>query len=204
MVGDQLKSLCFFFVLGLAAAKFNVSSVNLANMRKPHVSASFGTPFEWDHSFCDEWENADTFPHPDSCSEFFMCWDGLLWELECEDGMLFDPWDGVCDDADSVTCLDDQLPEDPNPDDDECPPPGSNEVRFLPSPYCDEFYICLNGQPILMFCRPGQHWNVEREFCDDPQQAGCDVLKLTNLTSNYFVSWRIIVARCRRISRSTS
>lgn len=94
----------------------------------------------------------------------------------CDEGDLFDPWDAVCDSADSVTCLDDFPPDGNFPDGDlACPPPGSNEIRFLPSVYCDEFYICVNGQPVLLQCRPGQHWNIELEFCDDPHSAGCDV-----------------------------
>lgn len=162
MVGDQLKFLCFLTLLSLAVgAKLNVSVIDKAALRKPQLSASFNG---WDPDFCNDHQDMDTFPHPDSCKEYFMCWQGELWELECDEGMLFDRWDGVCDYAEFVDCFDD-----------ECPPLGSNEVRFLPSEFCEEFYICINGQPILLFCRPGQHWNKQEEFCDDPESAGCDV-----------------------------
>jgi len=164
MVRDQFTFLCFLLALGLGAARFNSSNFNPATLRRPSVR-----PFGWDPDFCNDWQDMDAFPHPDSCKEYLICWDGELWEQTCDPGMLFDRWDGVCDWAEFVDCDDDpvDLP------DDECPPPGSSEVRFLPSEYCDEFYICINGQPILLFCRPGQHWNMEREFCDYPANAGC-------------------------------
>ena len=129
----------------------------------------------WDPDFCDDYEDMDAFPHPDSCQEYLICWGGLLLEQICPEGTLFDPIDAVCDPADQVTCIGDFPPDGNWPDDDLCPPTGSNEVRFLPSMYCDEFYICINGQPVLLQCRPGQHWNIEKEFCDDPGNAGCDV-----------------------------
>lgn len=56
-----------------------------------------------------------------------------------------------------------------------CPFPGSNELRFLPSEYCDSYYICVNGNPVLTPCRNGLHWNAWEEVCDEPGNAGCDV-----------------------------
>lgn len=26
-----------------------------------------------------------------------------------------------------------------------------------------------------MQCRPGQHWNAERSYCDNPRDAGCEI-----------------------------
>jgi Chitin binding Peritrophin-A domain len=162
MVGvELLKSFCVFTLIGLVAAKLNVNKLNVTALHKPDISSSFdkAQPF-WDPDFCNDFEDEDAFPHPDSCEEFLICWGGELWEMICDEGQLFDPIDSVCDDADYVECLDDPWGPDPDPDS-ECPPPGSSEVRFLPSIYCDEFYICINGQPILLQCRAGQHWNIE-------------------------------------------
>lgn len=157
-----LKCFCVFLLVGFATAKFNLSKVNVTAFQKPHFGSNVdkSQPF-WDPDFCEDYEDLDAFPHPDSCEEFLICWQGELWEMICDEGQLFDPWDLVCDDADYVECLEDPWPEpDPDPDS-ECPPPGSSEVVFLPSVYCDEYYICINGQPILLQCRPGQHWNVK-------------------------------------------
>lgn len=32
-----------------------------------------------------------------------------------------------------------------------------------------------------MRCRAGQHWNAEREYCDDPNRAGCEANRPTEL-----------------------
>lgn len=189
-LGRKMSSERFIYclILGLALSrfvdcrKFDINKLNVTALHKPQVSAAGISragfqPF-WDPDFCDDWQDLDAFPHPDSCAEYLICWQGELWEQECPPGMLFDPWGAFCDDEEYVVCLDD-LPEGPWPDD-MCPPPGSNEVRFLPSLYCDEFYICINGQPVLLQCRPGQHWNVYEEFCDDPINAGCDVRQFSH------------------------
>lgn len=173
MVGVNLfKCFCILLVLGLAdaVAKFDVSKLNVSALFKPFISHVQRAQTFWDPDFCNDWQDGDAFPHPDSCQEYLICWQGELWEGICDPGLLFDPWDAYCDDADNVVCLDDQWPED-----NDCPPFGSTEIRFLPSYYCDEFYICINGEPVLWFCRPGQHWNAVKEFCDDPENAGCDV-----------------------------
>lgn len=101
-----LKLLCVItFITKVAARpKFDAARLNQTLLKKPHFAT--GNPF-WDPDFCDDWEELDAFPHPDSCKDYLICFNGELWEQTCEPGMLFDPWDAVCDDADFVTCLDD-------------------------------------------------------------------------------------------------
>ena len=109
----------------------------------------------------------------------------MLEEGRCDDDMFFDSLDLVCDFFEFVTCwepdypVDPEEPKIPNPDS-ECPPRGSTDIVFLPSRNCNEYYICHNGVPNLFFCRPGSHWNAEREFCDLPANAGCTVSNLTD------------------------
>lgn len=52
-------------------------------------------------------------------------------------------------------------------------PEISNEAVFLPGISCGDYFICISGEPIKLSCRPGQHWNHEKKFCDDPAFAGC-------------------------------
>lgn len=157
-----LKCFCVFLLIGLTAAKIDVNKLNKTALHRPIFDKKFANAAQvFADDFCDNYEDGDAWPHPDSCQQFFMCWGGDLLELICDDGDLFDPVDLVCDDADYVDCLDEPWPPGPDPDP-ECPPPGSTEIVFLPSIYCDEFYICINGQPILLQCRPGQHWNIEK------------------------------------------
>lgn len=163
MCCDQIvKSLLAFAMVGLAVgAKVDKSQVNTTSLVKPSFQSQM--ELNWDHTFCNDFEDYDSFPHPDNCKDFLMCWQDEIWEMQCPPGMLFDPWNGWCDDAWYVQpyCL--------------CPPMGSPEVRFFPSHYCDRFYVCINEQRVEVMCRPGQHWNAEKEFCDDPKSAGCDV-----------------------------
>lgn len=84
-------------------------------------------------------------------------------------------------------------PSYPDIEDSECPL-HSSEPIFLPGPYCDEYYICLNGVPHIMICRKGQHWNMEMNYCDAPHEAGCEVRKSNTYFSNNF-------AYCRRFIR---
>lgn len=174
--GEFLKCFCVLAVLGLASSvKIDISRFNATALHKPHIKSTVqSAQFVWDPDFCNDFDDWESFPHPDNCYQFLMCWEGALWEMECDPGELFDPWTGFCEDEEYVECLDNNWPDYPDPDA-ECPPAGSDEIRFLPSHYCEEYYICINGWPVLMHCRPGQHWNVWEEFCDDPENAGCEV-----------------------------
>lgn len=42
--------------------------------------------------------------------------------------------------------------------------------------YNSYLFVCGNsdGWAFEFQCRPGQHWNANREYCDDPRNAGCD------------------------------
>lgn len=87
-------------------------------------------------------------------------------------------------------CWSDTLDPDPEyPDDSECPT-NTNEVVFLPGELCEEYYICINGVPSLFECRQGQHWNIEKEYCDDPHAAGCDVRKIKILKLSYNIHFK--------------
>lgn len=170
-----LKFLCVIAFLGLASARKFTGQLNATSLRKPNFKTNSEViQAYWDPDFCSYWEDNDVFINPEDCSGYLICWNGELLEMWCEPGMLFNPVDLFCDPKDEVQCLDGSWPP-PGQDDDLCPPAGSNEVRFLPSNNCNEFYICMNGNPVLLECRPGQHWNIYEEFCDDPEFAGCDV-----------------------------
>lgn len=156
--------LCVLAIVALSAS----ASVPALNISAANNLRSFGW---WDPSFCDNKQDWDQFPHPDNCWDYFVCYGGELWPMQCEEHELFDPWLGICDDAEWVVCLDDE-----NGDHDPwCPPPWSDELRFVPSWDCNAFYICISGHRVLQFCAPNQHWNAIEEFCDDPGNAGCDV-----------------------------
>lgn len=132
----------------------------------------------WDPDFCLNKNDGDKFPYPNNCWEYFICQNGRLNFGECAWPQLFDPFRGTCDDSHNVVCLnaDQGGTHDPL-----CPAPGSDDLVFLPAKDCEFYYICVNGHPVLTFCRPGEHWNMWDEFCDTPGNAGCDVSSLYRL-----------------------
>lgn len=182
--GEFLKCLCVFLTLGLAVEAqgivdpktFNVTTLRRPDKSASHSSRSDAVPF-WQDDFCVGLPDMTKFAHP-NCDQFYICWDEILYEDFCQPDFWFDYILGTCVPGDVVNCWDGGGDW---PDDDECPPPGSDEIRFIPSIYCDEYYICINGNPVLFFCREGQHWNIEREYCDNPDTAGCDVSDMVDL-----------------------
>ena len=154
MIGQQ-SLLWIFLLVSFAAAKMDVSKLNATTFRKPSIknTSPIFKPF-FDDSFCDDHEDNDFFPHPDACWYYVYCFGGILNEGECPWGQNFDPIGLFCDDEEYVDCDPVWWPDEPDSDPD-CPPPDSSEVRFLPSEFCDEYYICINGQPILLQCREG-------------------------------------------------
>lgn len=162
-----------------------------------------GVTVAWDPNFCESYNDFDSFPHPGSCQDYLICWQGELFEMSCPVGENYDPIEGVCDYADRVECdsgpkttpkitptraptrspipiptrTPNRIPTPsrspipiptriPTPDFNGCPPASSSKAVFLAGDDCDEYYICIGGNPVLLRCRPGQHWNVyEGEIC---------------------------------------
>lgn len=177
-----IKSFCVLTFVGLVAAfqVFNASDVNVESLREPdfdHIPQVY-----WSEEFCGQHTDGTVFPNRDNCQDYLICWGGELWTLTCPEETLFDPIRLICNWAKEVECMDQVVSEPPvsdepsdDPSYDKCPPPGNDEIRFLPSADCENFYVCINGDPILINCRNGQHWNQRKEICDDPSAAGCKV-----------------------------
>lgn len=185
MISGQsfVKVLCVLTFLGLHASAREIDGPKVSP-RANITAFQQARPFQrWNDGQNDGWcDNVDAwfkYRHPDASLE--MCWrylfcdeEGKLWEYDCPEGELFDERTWTCLPEDEATCFEPDVEEIPDHDD-RCPPPGSNDIVFLESLYCELFYICINGEPIQLNCRPGQHWNVDEEFCDDPENAGCEV-----------------------------
>ncbi|XP_053676426.1 peritrophin-1-like [Anopheles nili] len=39
---------------------------------------------------------------------------------------------------------------------------------------CSKFYKCFNGEMYEMDCPAGLQWNIEKDFCDYPEDANCE------------------------------
>lgn len=54
------------------------------------------------------------------------------------------------------------------------------DEELLPNPAdCGTYYICLNGEAILMHCPPSLHWSIEWSRCEYPNVANCKETETT-------------------------
>ena len=92
------------------------------------------------------------------------CLDGDISTGRCEEWEYFDSELKHCVEKDQFDC---QIVPGP-----ECP--DSFGISFIPSSEsCEEYYLCVNGDPHTMNCRAGLHWNQDKVACDYPQSANC-------------------------------
>jgi hypothetical protein len=127
---------------------------------------------DWDpNQMC--WDDVELFRFADyECDSYWECQeDGSAELYQCDVGLIFDEeWQDCYSRDDGAICWSDEQ----GGGSDECPL-NSNELITLPGETCEDYYICLNGQPVQMWCRRGQHWNIETQYCDNPRTAGCNV-----------------------------
>src|SRR6218665_1524556 len=86
------------------------------------------------------------FRNPYDCSQFFICRDGQVYPLICDDGKMFDIVDGKCKSS-SGCVIDRQCHE----------PEASN--------YCDQYYDCVHNTKVIRFCDHGQGYDEEKKEC---------------------------------------
>ncbi|XP_055533998.1 peritrophin-1-like [Wyeomyia smithii] len=141
-------------------------------------------------------ENVLHFPHPTDCSKFLTCNWGSLVEQRCPDPLLWNDDKKYCDHAFNVNC--DGLVTTTKaavtgtavapgstsattstnaPNGNKCPETHDpDQPIFLPHTDCNKFYICSwGGVSLELKCPPGLHWNVNQNYCDYPELAGCAV-----------------------------
>lgn len=124
----------------------------------------------WDpNQMC--WDDVELWRFADyECDQFWECQeDGSAELFQCEPGLIFDEeWEGCFSRDDGAICW-----SDGQGGDDFCPPNSNGDT--IRGETCEDYYICINGQPVQFWCRQGQHWNVDRQYCDNPRTAGCNV-----------------------------
>ncbi|CAL1689397.1 unnamed protein product [Lasius platythorax] len=113
------------------------------------------------------------YPSPKSCANYLNCWDDVVIEQTCPDGLLFNDVAGYCDFASNVNCGD-RPPATPKPP----LPPGSKHCpdpngRYRSSTNCSEFYVCVAGRPIKFSCPHGLVYNDILNVCDYPYNVDC-------------------------------
>ncbi|XP_053987300.1 uncharacterized protein LOC128880836 [Hylaeus volcanicus] len=113
------------------------------------------------------------FPSPRSCANYLNCWDGVVIEQTCPDGLLFNAITLVCDYDYNVNCGDRPLPT-PKPPiangSELCPDPNG---RYRSATNCSEFYVCVFGRPVKFSCPRGLVYNDLLNVCDYPYNVDC-------------------------------
>ncbi|OAD52428.1 putative chitinase 3 [Eufriesea mexicana] len=113
------------------------------------------------------------FPSPKSCANYLNCWDDMVTEQTCPDGLLFNDVTLVCDYDYNVNCGNRPLPtpKPPLPDGSKlCPEPNG---RYRSATNCSEFYVCVYRKPIKFGCPRGLVYNDILGVCDYPYNVDC-------------------------------
>lgn len=111
---------------------------------------------------------------PADCSRFFRCDNGLLRQFACPFGLRYNHVTYTCDWAHYAGC---DTYSDP-----EGGAEGGSSDQFTcqgdglyPNPKdCKTYYICAQGEPILMECFAGTLFNPNSKLCDWAQNVRCD------------------------------
>ncbi|XP_026764237.2 uncharacterized protein LOC113522672 [Galleria mellonella] len=109
-----------------------------------------------------------SFPSPKSCRAFLDCWDGWAFQQECPQGLLFSNA-GFCDYADNVDCKNRMIPSSSRST---C----SRDFETFRNQYnCNEFFVCVNRQPIKFKCPANLAYSERLGVCDYADNVNCRV-----------------------------
>lgn len=159
-------------LIQLIAVIFVISCVSGVKMRQKPVKASNDRPRSFQS--WDDWADDRCYNEPElwkfeaeQCDQYYECSeDGWAEIITCPSGEIFD--------FEFLDCYPDGICwSDGSGSDDDCP--SNSDGWTLVGDTCDTYYICINGNPVEFRCRTGQHWNADREYCDNPRTAGCNV-----------------------------
>lgn len=120
------------------------------------------------------------FAHPEDCSKFIECNDGMYSELNCVPGLLFDSVNLECQMPENAACFSQATttPEPFNPEG-ECPSINPEFAVYLKDRFdCSVFYECDWGTPYKFKCPGGLHFNKELDICDWPQNVNCETFNV--------------------------
>ncbi|XP_075979193.1 uncharacterized protein LOC142978578 [Anticarsia gemmatalis] len=107
-------------------------------------------------------------PSPNLCNNYLNCWDGWAVEQECPRGLLFSS-QGYCDYSDNVNCDTRKLREQP-PTKPQC---NKDFETFRNQLDCNEFFVCVNRQPVKFKCPADLAYNQVLGVCDYPTRVDC-------------------------------
>ncbi|VVC89704.1 unnamed protein product, partial [Leptidea sinapis] len=154
---------------------------------EPPTSAS-----EADQSFTCPPNTAGNFPHPAYCDKHYFCIGGIEFLLNCSIGFEYDHEAQTCVPISDGGCFSRQATSTHATDKDiisttykseqdvTCPP---DTYVNIPSARCDAYYICLNGEPILVICSLGYEYDPLVKTCVPISEDGCFANLVNSTTS---------------------
>ncbi|KAJ6645710.1 Peritrophin-1 [Pseudolycoriella hygida] len=115
------------------------------------------------NNICGDHRERAVIPSNGSCTQYFVCVGGNPQPNTCPKGHWFNPEESRCDSSVNEKC---------NPAEEfKCPPTG---IVFLPhDEYCDKYFMCFAGFPVLTSCADGLYFDRESLKCDYPEVAEC-------------------------------
>lgn len=126
----------------------------------------------------------DFVPVVNSCTDYIVCVNGVENPASCGAGFLFDKVLKNCNSDYLVDCVVNSCPD----------PAVDPTVTYIESTRdCNEFYICLNGEPMLQKCAPNFYFNPTTKKCDLQANVQCAVSILISCTylSNIHINYNV-------------
>ena len=98
-----------------------------------------------------------TMADPEQCDAYFRCENGFLTSELCDDGLIYHDKDNLCDMPMRVDCGTRERMQ---------PPRGSGNCPrlnglFQHSEFCDQYYFCRIGVPLLVTCPVGLVYDLK-------------------------------------------
>lgn len=119
--------------------------------------------------------------NPRDCSGYLVCEEGRLMQHFCPAGLHFNPRTIECDLPRNVNCMAARvvIPQTP------ILPDCYEDDRFFPDlANCQQYYECVDFEPIMKLCPAGRMWDQARESCvpANPQVCRKPYLSWVNLS----------------------
>lgn len=170
---------------------------------------------EYDDQMCVGYEDGVLFGIDNECRNYYYCVDQVAYLDDCQnlcDGCQFDVNINDCNYAENAQCVEIEEPITNAPTTQpptttttqsvttttqatrttdiveiNCPP---DQIVFLESENCTEYYICAFGQKLTLRCMEGLVWNNQEKQCDhpvyNPRCSGVSVDQTNRVTCNRY------------------
>ncbi|KAG5898255.1 hypothetical protein JTB14_029633 [Gonioctena quinquepunctata] len=124
---------------------------------------------------CPQSENVTFYADPTDCARYYKCFRGNWTLVHCENDLLWNDVEKVCDYKENTDCV---ITPTPTPDpvtlDPTCPYPAGSIVYSIYPGDCRMFYECWNGVRYTMTCPDNKYWNHLKNYCDALENVNCN------------------------------